>query len=119
MENPHNPVIEYATGERTVISGSNPLERGFPRETVDEGVRILYPLDNDRFVFSDRPEDARIPLEAIASRPDSQLTWFIDGVEFERTAPPYRTDWRPEKGTHTLAVAGADGLAHSVRVVVE
>jgi len=46
-------------------------------------------------------------------------TWFIDGMEYAVTGPPYEVAWQPDRGPHRVAVAATGILGDSVQVVVE
>ncbi len=109
---------EVPPGQPVLIGSSVSGTIGNPH-SPNKGVRILYPLDDDRFLLEDVKVNPTISIKAETTQAESRLTWFIDGVEFQKTGPPYRTRWELEKGTHTLSVAGSSGLGDSVRVVVE
>jgi hypothetical protein len=48
-----------------------------------------------------------------------RLTWFVDGMEYAVTGPPYEVAWLPSRGPHRLAVAAAGVVGDLVQVVVE
>jgi membrane carboxypeptidase/penicillin-binding protein PbpC len=99
--------------------GSAPLEKLTPAGAEAGEIRILYPLDHDRFVLDQPGSPGTIPLRAQVMDPDPEVTWFLNGVELEKAGPPYSIAWKMEKGAHTLSVVGSEGFADSVRVVVE
>jgi hypothetical protein len=58
-------------------------------------------------------------LRAICEGPVGGPTWFIDGMEYAVTGPPYEVAWQPDRGPHRVAVAATGVLGDSVQVVVE
>ncbi|MCA9413279.1 MAG: penicillin-binding protein 1C [Candidatus Omnitrophica bacterium] len=112
-------MVSNAPPAGPVRIGSNAFERAFPRNALKENIQIMYPLDRDRFVMEGRGVDRRIALKAESAQPEASLTWFMDGVEFAQTGPPYQTAWRLERGVHTLSVSGSKGMGDSVQIVVE
>ncbi len=81
-------------------------------------VKILYPLNGDRFVYEgDRNEMIR--LEAITTGPVKYVIWFVDGRELTRTGPPYQTYWKPTPGVHTITVTTPQQTGDTVEIVVE
>ncbi len=67
------------------------------RADPDAPIRIVYPVNNARFVLEPHraPQLQRPPLTALPAAPD--LRWTIDGEPAER--------WIPTPGTHRVAVA--------------
>lgn len=80
--------------------------------------KIISPHNGDTFVYSSFYEN-EIKLRAIPSQTVSEITWFIDGIEYEKTPPPYETIWVTEKGEHTITALIDDGIADSISIKVK
>jgi penicillin-binding protein 1C len=91
-----------------------------PQATVDEGVRITYPLSGARFaVDPDTPRALqRVDVQIVAPASTHEASLRVDGREFARVGAPFTVSWPLEGGAHEL-VAVADGVASAgVRVNV-
>ncbi len=81
-------------------------------------VRIVYPLDQDRFVVNRAASNQLIKLRAVSDRPVPYIDWYVNGVLYERTGPPYQTYWPLVPGRYRITAAdpASSGDAVSVRV---
>jgi membrane carboxypeptidase/penicillin-binding protein PbpC len=83
-------------------------------------IQIVSPLAGEHFVIDRWSRERSIVLQAVADSPAPEVTWYVDGVEFARTGPPYAVEWTLRRGRHTLTVAaGTGGYGDSVTVMVE
>jgi penicillin-binding protein 1C len=81
-------------------------------------VSIVSPNERDHFVLSpDFP--SRVRFRAIAEPLVSHIVWYLNGVELERTPPPYEFLWNPLKGEHKIHAVTPDGEAAQVDIHVE
>ncbi len=83
------------------------------------GIRIVYPLDNDRFVAALFSGPSLITLQASVSRPVPYVDWYINGVAYKRTGPPYQAAWRLEKGKYVILAVDPSNRGDRVQVSVE
>lgn len=81
-------------------------------------VRIIYPLSGDRFIL-DEGSTQTIRMESLVSAPLSYVDWFIDGKHVNRSRPPYRYYWLPERGSHHIIAAGPDNSGYSINITIE
>ncbi len=99
-----------ASGERPAASNLAPGDRE---------IRILYPLDKDRFVLDRSERVQAIKLQAAVTRPVAYVEWFVNGRSFRRTGPPYQTFWPLERGTFRLTAVTPENVGDAVQVTVE
>lgn len=85
----------------------------------DQEIRILYPLDRDRFVLDHSEKVQAIKLQAAVTRPAAYVEWFVNGRSFRRTGPPYQAFWPLERGTFRLTAVTPENVGDSVQVTVE
>jgi penicillin-binding protein 1C len=85
----------------------------------DREVRILYPLDRDRFVLDRSERTQAIKLQASVTRPVAYVEWFVNGRLYQRTGPPYQTYWPLERGKFSLTAVTPENVGDSVQVTVE
>lgn len=113
---------EYATWleKRKKSIDADPFKLETPAVTDNSGanIKIISPHEGDRFVYS-AYHGAPINLRAIPSRALSEIIWFVNGIELERTAPPYETIWFAEKGTHVITAYAEGAVASQITIVVE
>jgi membrane carboxypeptidase/penicillin-binding protein PbpC len=81
-------------------------------------VRIAYPLPHDHFVQNEAAELA-IKLESIVTAPVPYVDWFIDGMHYGRSGPPYRLTWELQRGRHRVMAVGPDHKGDSIEITVE
>ncbi|MFC1851074.1 penicillin-binding protein 1C [candidate division CSSED10-310 bacterium] len=82
-------------------------------------IKIIYPLAGDRFVFDRKMTDNSILFQALAQAPIPQITWFVDGIEYAQTGPPYQIYWSMTRGEHRLIAVGPNGTGDSITFSVE
>ncbi|MFP5211807.1 MAG: hypothetical protein ACLGPL_00365, partial [Acidobacteriota bacterium] len=104
------------TGPVTIAGDSAPRHLPVPGAR-GHSLSIVSPLDGDRYIL-DRPGSA-ITLRAAPEKPIGEVVWFVDGVEFASTPPPYSVKWPLARGRHTILAVGPDNTGGSVGIVVE
>ncbi|MDD3001264.1 MAG: transglycosylase domain-containing protein [Candidatus Riflebacteria bacterium] len=87
-------------------------------DNLGASIKIVSPHEGDRFVYS-AFHGTPIMLRAIPSRVLSEIVWFVNGVELERTPPPYETIWYAEKGAHIITAYAEGAIASQITVMVE
>ena len=110
---PHAVGARYHIGEATTVQAADPAGQS----TAE--IRIIYPLHQDRFVLNSHEKSQLIKLQAIVGRPVSYIDWFMNGIFFKRTGPPYQAYWPLEKGTFRITAVTPSNSGDSVRVAVE
>ena len=106
----------YKESTHTTISADKGKQ--VDQQHSGDAVRIVYPLPGDRFL-SDEEDGLVVRLESVSSSALAYVDWFIDSMHFRRVGPPYRTYWKPEKGTHTIMAVGPDNAGDSITITVE
>jgi hypothetical protein len=100
--------------KRFKVSGDN-----VPTGGEDSGLRIVYPLDWDRFVVDLFSGPSVITLQATVSRPVPYVDWYVNGVAYKRTGPPYQAAWRLEQGRYVIFAVDPSNRGDGVQVSVE
>jgi penicillin-binding protein 1C len=98
-------------------SGERPSDSN--RTSGDQEIRILYPLDKDRFVLDHSERVQAIKLQASVTHPVAYVEWFVNGRSFRRTGPPYQTFWPLERGKFRLTAVTSENAGDAVQVTVE
>ena len=60
----------------------------------------------------------QIELDASSSLPVPAITWYIDGREYDKVGPPYKTKWRLSRGAHTITAVGPGHSGDSVELEI-
>ncbi len=81
-------------------------------------ISIVSPLDRDRFLIDPSRKRKTIAFCAVADSPMKEVVWFINGVQYAVSPPPYTTRWRLERGRYTITAVAPDKTADSVRISV-
>jgi hypothetical protein len=105
---------EGDVGRRFLISGDNG-----PAGGEESGLAIVYPLDHDRFVANLFSGPSVITLQATVSRPVPYVDWYVNGVAYKRTGPPYQAAWRLEQGRYVIFAVDPSNRGDRVQVSVE
>lgn len=99
--------------------GAEEVPSGRPGATEGADVRIVYPLDRDRFVRDRFTEDQFIRFQAVVDRTVAYVDWFVNGRLYKRTGPPYQTYWPLRSGTYRITAVTPDDAGDSIRLAVE
>jgi membrane carboxypeptidase/penicillin-binding protein PbpC len=121
---------------KTVSTVSEPIEpqRGIRHYSIDSAapdraeslaapgdaaIKIVYPLDRDRFVLNSHEKNQQIKFQAVLGHPATYVDWFVNGKLFRRTGPPYQAYWPLEEGKFRITVVTPSNIGDSVEVEVE
>jgi penicillin-binding protein 1C len=93
------------------------MRRGADRPPLS----IASPRDGSRYLKegANSSGNSVIKLSAVCEKPYADIVWFIDGMEYARTGPPYAVDWPMERGRHRIAAVGPEGLGSAVEIDVQ
>lgn len=106
------------TGETASGPGIIVVSNNSATNSVHGDLRIVQPHDGDRFVLHPSRETiAR--LRAEVSRAGGQVTWVVNGMEYDRTGPPYETFLRLERGRFAISALSAGQEAARITIFVE
>jgi penicillin-binding protein 1C len=112
-----NPSV-VAPGRRVSI-GSSRKDHLNLDPSASNRIEIIYPLDGDRILFPENGDPVPLMFQARLDGPASQVAWYVDGVEYVRTGPPYRASWQLARGGHRITVVGEDGWGDEITIQVE
>ena len=90
-----------------------------PAGAPESELRILYPLDGDRYILSPGEESIPLRLEAAAEIAVERVEWFVDGEEVGAAGPPYTLLWEAGRGRHRVMAVDGNGFGRSIEVTVE
>jgi penicillin-binding protein 1C len=81
-------------------------------------ISIVSPLDGDRFVIDPTRKRKTIEFSAVADKPMKEVVWFVNGVQYAVSPPPYTVKWRLERGRYTITAVAPDKTAGCVTISV-
>ena len=84
----------------------------------DAAIKIVYPLDRDRFVLNGH-EKQQIKFQAVLDHPATYVDWFVNGKLYKRTGPPYQAYWPLEAGKFRITAVTPTNVGDAVEVEVE
>lgn len=82
-------------------------------------IRIISPLDGDRFLLSQNPDRHVVNFQAEVAEAIGSVTWYVNGVQYAQVGPPYRTRWNLQKGRHRIAAVTSESVGDEIVVTVE
>ncbi|MDH4163649.1 MAG: transglycosylase domain-containing protein [Nitrospirota bacterium] len=110
---------QATTSPRHYTIAAASLTSSGPAVPGEGDIRILYPLDRDRFVVT-RPDRGRtIKLQAAVNEPVPYVEWFVNGRFYKRTGPPYQALWSLEQGRYRITAVTPRNIGDTVQVTVE
>ena len=83
---------------------------------TDSSVHITSPVNGEIYMMDSKNSNYEVKLDASSNIPITEITWYIDGREYDKVGPPYQTNWRLSKGTHTITAVGPGHSGDSVEV---
>lgn len=101
------------------IGTTGPAASGIASAPSDAEIKIIYPLEGDRFVLSRHERNQAIKLQAVVARSVPYVDWFMNGKLFKRTGPPYQAVWQMEEGKYRITAVMPSNIGDSVLVTVE
>ncbi len=94
---------EYAAWGIVKGYGKPPVSNDFDMQP-ETSISILLPLNGSRLLID--PETPRmfqtIALKAVVLPVIKEITWYVDGAEYQTVEYPYETRWALEVGMHTF-----------------
>jgi penicillin-binding protein 1C len=103
----------YSIGNASGVVAVNETPSG------DGEIKIIYPLDHDRFVMDRSDQGQMIKLQAVVAQPVQYVEWFVNGDLYKRTGPPYQAVWKLEEGRFRITAVTPENAGDSVQVTVE
>ena len=85
-------------------------------ESTVPSIQITSPVNGEIFIMDLNEGSYQIELEASSSLPVPEITWYVDGREYDKVGPPYKTKWHLSRGTHTITAVGPGNSGDSVEV---
>jgi penicillin-binding protein 1C len=87
-------------------------------ESVDPSIQIMSPVNGEIYIMDLNRGAYQIELDASSSLPVHEITWYVDGREYDKVGPPYKTKWRLSGGKHTITAVGPGHSGDSVEVEI-
>ena len=133
----HDLPVEYATwlhrkyingneGNYRLIGFSSDLNQTFQKKrdtsnvsesvyrSIGSSIQITHPVNGETYIVGVNDGAQEIELDASIDLPVDEITWYVDGVEYDRVRLPYKTKWRLSRGTHTITAVGPDNSGDSI-----
>lgn len=85
----------------------------------DNYVKIIYPLNGDRYIIDKDFQDQVLDLQVIVEKPVDHVKWYIDGIEYAEVKPPFQANWELEKGLHRFTAIDSFNNADEIQIMVE
>ncbi|MBT5717202.1 MAG: penicillin-binding protein 1C [Opitutae bacterium] len=84
----------------------------------NSSVHITSPVDGEKYILDSKMNNDEIELDAFSDLPIPEITWYIDGREYDRVGPPYQTKWRLSRGVHTITAVGPSRSGDSIKLEI-
>ncbi len=110
---PQHGSRHYSIGSAAPAQAESIAARG------DAVIKIVYPLDRDRFVLNGHEKNQQIKFQAVVAHPVSYVDWFVNEKLFKRTGPPYQVYWPLEEGRFRITAVTPSNIGDSVEMRVE
>jgi penicillin-binding protein 1C len=85
---------------------------------TDSSVHITSPVNGEIYMMDSKNSNYEVKLDASSNLPITEITWYIDGREYDKVGPPYQTNWRLSRGVHTITAVGPGRSGDSVQLEV-
>jgi len=85
---------------------------------INSSIEITNPINGEIFIMDLKKEPYEIELNAFSSMPIPEITWYLNGEEYARVGPPYKTQWLLSRGVHTITATGPGHLGDSIKIEV-
>ena len=86
---------------------------------VDSAIQITSPVNGEVYILNPSEGAYEIELGASSSLPIPEITWYIDGREYDKVGPPYKTKWPLSRGTHTITAVGPGHSGDSITTEIK
>ena len=87
-------------------------------ESTDPSIQITNPVNGEIYITNPNRDAYEVELDASSSLPVPEITWYVDGREYDKVGPPYKTKWHLSIGIHTLTAVGPGHSGDSVEIEV-
>jgi penicillin-binding protein 1C len=87
-------------------------------ESADPSIQITSPVNGEIYIMDLNEGAYQIELDASSSLPVHEITWYVDGREYDKVGPPYKTKWRLSRGKHTITAVGPGHSGDSVEIEI-
>jgi penicillin-binding protein 1C len=87
-------------------------------QSTEPSIQITSPVNGEIFIMDLNKGAYQIELDASSRMPVPEIIWYVDGREYDKVGPPYKTKWRLSRGTHTITVVGPGHSGDSVEVEI-
>ena len=78
----------------------------------------MSPVNGEIYILNSSKGAYEIELDASSSLPVPEITWYVDGREYDKVGPPYKTKWLLSRGTHTITAVGLGRSGDSVEIEI-
>ena len=87
-------------------------------ESADPSIQIMSPVNGEIYIMDLNEGAYQIELDVSSSLPVHEIIWYVDGREYDKVGPPYKTKWRLSRGKHTITAVGPGHSGDSVEVEI-
>ena len=87
-------------------------------ESTDPSIQITNPVNGEIYITNPNKDAYEVELDASSSLPVPEIIWYVDGREYDKVGPPYKTKWHLSIGIHTLTAVGPGHSGDSVEIEV-
>ena len=127
----HGRYEKGVAGNYRLAGFSRNLEKTFQEENwihrnsekiyrqTGSSIQITNPVNGEVYFVDPNQGMHEIGLEASSNLPMPEITWYIDGREFKKVGPPYKTKWLPSRGTHTITAVGSGHSGDSITIEIK
>jgi penicillin-binding protein 1C len=112
---PETVAVGEVINEKVTI-GKEPAD---PPSYPGHRVSIIYPLDGDHYLMERGEMEQMVALKAVCEGPAREISWYVNGVEYASTGPPYELQGRLTRGRHLISAVGPSSTGDSVEVLIE
>jgi membrane carboxypeptidase/penicillin-binding protein PbpC len=63
--------------------------------------------------------DQSMAFQALVKNKTPEVKWFLDGILYARTSPPFTIYWNLTRGVHTLMAVHSKGIGNSISFSVD
>ena len=87
-------------------------------ESTDPSIQITSPVHGEIYIMNPNKDVYEAEVDASSSQPVPEITRYVDGREYDKVGPPYKTKWHLSRGIHTLTAVGPGHSGDSVEIEV-
>ena len=90
--------------------------RGY--KPTDSSIQITSPVNGEIYILNPNEGVHEIELDASSTLPLPEIIWYVDGREYDKVGPPYKTQWLLSRGIHTLTAVGPGHSGDSISIEI-